>query len=77
MLDGVQSQMDFLSARLAQKHYENLRRHEGDPLDVAWPELPDPQKQIWLATMSDLIRGLTDLEVNALSRAFGGSSSSA
>lgn len=65
------SELAFLSAKLAQKHYENLRRHEGDPLDVAWRDLPDFQRQVWLASMADLVSGLTDLEVNTLLRAIG------
>ncbi|MEM1360514.1 MAG: hypothetical protein AAGF94_02215 [Pseudomonadota bacterium] len=56
-----------LAMRLARRHYEHLRRHEGDPLDVPWRDLPDPQKQLWTASMTDLLHGLTPAERQRLS----------
>lgn len=66
MLDGDASDLSFLAVRLAQKHYEHLRKHEGDPLDVVWHELPDSTKQIWVASMTDLVKGLSRRDLETL-----------
>jgi hypothetical protein len=55
-----------LSRQLAQKHYEFLRRHEGDPLDVSWSELPEVQREIWTGCMQDLLHSLTEQELRSL-----------
>ena len=62
MPDGVTTDVEFLALTLARKHYEHLCRHEGDPLDLPWGELPYEQRQVWSASMVDLLVGLSASE---------------